>query len=135
MSLLVLRPLFFQRSAQTHQLKSISISYNGFVKLEQFVVCDILLIPPNIEHKLGAMDIRLCRGYWCMARLIPWLFSLCIVVSLFITNNDVKNLSIFAVGAIVYTWKNAFPDLLTSIHTVSNFLAFESFPMLSNIWK
>jgi len=57
-SLLVLRPFFFQCSVQTHQLKSIC---NDFVRLEQLVVYDILLIPPSTKHKLGAMDIRLCR--------------------------------------------------------------------------
>jgi len=85
------------------------------------------------------MDIRLCRGYWCIAGLIAWLFSLWVVVvyPFFITSNNtiVKNLSVFAVRAIVHTWKNAFPDLLVSIHKVPNLLAFKSFPMLLNAWK
>jgi len=54
-SLLELRPSFFQCLAQTHQLKSISIPCNDIVSLEQLVVHYTLLAPPNIEHKLGAI--------------------------------------------------------------------------------
>jgi len=36
--------------------------FNGFVRLQQLIVHNILLIPSNTDHKLGAMDIRLCRG-------------------------------------------------------------------------
>jgi len=83
MSLFVLWPFLLRCSAQTHQLKSIPISCNGFVRLEQLVIHDTLLIPPNTEHNLGAMDIRLCRGCWCMARLTPWFFLPWIVVPTF----------------------------------------------------
>jgi len=81
---------FLQCSAQAHQLKSIPITYNGFFRLEQHVVHDTQLILSNTEHKLGVMDIRLCRRCWCMARFTPWHFSLWIVIvyPFFIISND-----------------------------------------------
>jgi len=119
----------------SHQLKSIPILCNGFVSLEQVVVHDTLLILPNTEHKLGAMDIRFCHGY-CMVGLTLWFFRFglwqCIHFSSPVT---IRCKNPLRWSNYCNTWKNGFPDLLTSIHTVRHFLAFESFPMLLNAWK
>jgi len=60
-SLLVLRPFFSMFGSNASIPKLIPILCNGFISLEQQIVHDIMLIPPNTEHKLGAMDIRFCN--------------------------------------------------------------------------
>jgi len=139
-SLLVLRPFFFQCSAQAHQLKS--ITYDGFGRLEQFVVHDTLLIPPNTEYKLRAMDIRICCECWCMIGLTPWLVSLWIVVvyPLFITSNDTmqkwckKPFRLCCWSNYLHVKKRLSKSLGFNSY-VLNFLAFESFPIIFNAWK
>ena len=54
-SLLVLWQFLLQCSTQTHQLRSISIPYDGFTWLQQLI---IELLPPNSENNLSTMSIR-----------------------------------------------------------------------------
>ena len=54
-SLLVLLTFFLQCLAQTHQLRSIPISYDIF---QQFIIHHTELVLPNAEHNPGTMNIR-----------------------------------------------------------------------------
>ena len=48
---------FFQCSAQTHQLRSLPIPYDGFTRVEQVIIHHTVLVPPNAEHNLGTVNI------------------------------------------------------------------------------
>ena len=57
-SLLVLWPFHLECSTQTYQLRSISISCDGFTRFQKLIIHHTELIPPNAEHNLGTVNIR-----------------------------------------------------------------------------
>ena len=67
---LVLWTFRLQRSAQTHQLRSIPIPCDGFTRFQQLIIHHTELVSPNAEHSLGIVNIR-WRHVWAF----PMIFS------------------------------------------------------------
>jgi len=58
----VVGAFFLECSAQSHQLCSVESPSNGLVRIEQLIIHDTKLIPPNTQHEFFSMNIRLgCR--------------------------------------------------------------------------
>ena len=65
----IFRAFFSYCSLETDSLCSVAFSIDGFT----------LLIPPNTEHYLRAMDIRVCRWFGWLAGFHIWFFALGVV--------------------------------------------------------
>ena len=76
----VVGAFFLECSAQSHQLCSVESPSNGLVRIEQLIIHDTKLIPPNTQHEFFSMNIRLGCRCWNMVKWSPWFPLLWVII-------------------------------------------------------